>query len=356
MAEAHFLCLAYPCSVDGGIDLVKFVKQLLRRRNDQLKNTVCQILEVGRGTSDANLLARAETLRQDWGSTVAQDKTNMQLDIQSALRFSVAANDPYRVYTQQTNELTRHFHCLVVSEFRTEYISSLGAFLLHYNHMFHRGIRFLYLIGHAISNNAADILHQHAADNETCKCEVWPWDMINSKDSAGINKNPSDVTNNAQRGDLVVFSCGLLTPEWVIDKLHKARTTYNNTIVIVVDSCYSGTWVERMKTKLRNTPLQHTRILLQTSCGPNEGACGQLFTPLFVNLNLGTNLSVNQQAPQQTPQFFDSDYLEEDHGAPPNIITIGGRLTYRFINYPIGTGSNAESRNRAFRVKVPYNS
>ena len=55
-----------------------------------------------------------------------------------------------------------------------------------------------------------------------------------------------------------MFSSGLLTPEWVISVLQEAELQHhsNNTNVIVVDACYSGTWVGRMKVELEKAPLQ----------------------------------------------------------------------------------------------------
>ena len=97
-----------------------------------------------------------------------------------------------------------------------------------------------------------------------------------------------------------------------------------------------------MKAVLDQNPLQHTRILLQTSCGPDEEAYGQLFTPHFINLNFGTNYPINPGT--QNPQFFDS--FEHRRLAISSI---------KIINNSIGGGGNARSRNQAFREKVPYN-
>ena len=165
-----------------------------------------------------------------------------------------------------------------------------------------------------------------------------------------------------------MFSSGLLTPEWIISVLQEAelqqQNQIDNSILIVIDACYSGTWVGRMRTALNKNPLKYTRILLQTSCGPDEEAYGLSFTPRFVNLNLGTNFPVDQAAPTQTPQFFDS-HNPNNPGAPPQDISIAGKplyistfgRTFKFIkNTQIGQrGGISVSRNLAFGTFVPYN-
>ena len=343
---AHFLCLAYPCSVEGGVDSVVFIQQILQRRNPELRRAVRQTLGVD---ENIDLRAHAEGLREIWRPTVTQDRTNMTEDLQSVLGFSEINPD----------QLTTHPSSQVIGEIRDEQISTLRSFLLFYDRNFHRGIRLLYLIGHAISNRGAAFLRQNpAVDNN---CDIWPWPLYDCSYRHGINRSPTQVTNEARQGDLVVFSSGLLTPEWVINVLREAesqsKNRINNTIVIVVDACYSGIWVERMRTALEANPLQYTRILLQTSCGRDEVAYGQLFTPQFVDLNLVQGFEINRAAQTQSPLFFDSRYPNEQHPSLPQI------ENFRFINTPIGLNTpighmdhgNVRSRNDAFCTKVPYN-
>lgn len=351
MALIPFLCLAYPCDVKGGVDPVAFVRQILECRNDEIRKAVCQVLRVRETIDDAGLLQRAVDQRENWNHTVTQDSTNMRTDFQHALNFT-------------DDQVARISSCFI-TELNDEHISTLRSFLLCYDHGFHRGIRFLYLIGHAISNRGATILRRYPTNDHPKEGEkeskVWPWRLYDCSNQGGIGKSPSEVTRKAQRGDLVVFSSGLLTPEWVIDVLQEAElqreNQFYNTIVIVVDACYSGTWVDRMRLALNGNSLQYTRILLQTSCGPDEGAYGQSFTPYFVNQNLDTHYKVDQEAPTQTPHFFDSTN-PNNPGLPPQNIPIGttGGIFFRFINEPIGRGGgNARSRNHTFRKFVPFN-
>ena len=348
MAQTHFLCLAYPCNVDGGVDPVAFVRLMLQQQNPTLKDAVCRSLGVAEDIDDADLLEQAVGQRRNWHQTVTQDSTDMASDLRFALTFT-------------DHQLIRHPNSQLISELRNNHINTLRSFLLCYRQDFHQGIRILYLIGHAISNSGAAILQQNPANDDTSRSEVWPWPFNNCSNREGINKPPSQVTGEARQGDLVVFSSGLLTPEWVINILQDAelqqQNQIDNTIVIVVDACYSGTWVGRMRTVLNQNPLKHTRILLQTSCGSDEEAYGQSFTPRFVNLNLGTNFEVDQAAPTQTPQFFDS-HNPDNPAAPPQDIPIGttGR-TFKFIkNTQIGQrGGNALSRNHTFSMFIPYN-
>ena len=327
----QLLCLAYPCSVDGDVNPVAFIQQIY---------AVCRMLEADSNATNDD--GRAAGLQNRWGSTVREDKTNMDPDHASAYSFR--------------RQLMPHPHSEVINEFGNEHLTSVRAFLMYYDQRYHKGIRLLYLIGHAISDQVATTLRQFPADDGTGKSEVWPWRIFDSSDVHGINKLPSQVTAEARKGDLVVFSSGLLTPEWVIGVLQQAESNqqnkFYNTIVIVVDACYSGTWVERMRDELERAPLQYTRILLQTSCGPDELAYSKLFTPMFVNQNLGTNFEVDQAAPTQTPQFFDSN----NQDPPPQdiLIVVSGR-NFRFINAPIGQGGgNAQPRNHTFRKFVPY--
>ena len=353
---AQFLCLAYPCSVDGGVDPVEFVKQILQRQNaQQLRKAVCRILGVPESTSNPSLYRKAESLRKKWRVTVAKDETNMASDFQSAEHLLAG------------KQLTRHPSSQVINGLDNEQITNLKAFLRYYNTMFHQGIRILYLIGHAISSSGATILQQNPAD-DTCRSEVWPWPLNNY---LNLKESLQQVTDDAQKGDLVVFSSGLLTPEWVIGVLQeaesKAQNQFPNIIVIVVDACYSGTWVERMRAELErmraqlgNDPLKYTRILLQTSCGPDEESYGQLFTPQFVNLNLLPNYEINVRLalPTQNPQFFDSkDPSPQSQQIPIISINIESR-NFKFINTPIGDmgpENHVQSRNDAFCTKVPYN-
>ena len=99
------------------------------------------------------------------------------------------------------------------------------------------------------------------------------------------------MTSKAQKGDIVVFSIGFLTPEWVTEilknyekDLTSQKEVVQNTIVIVIDACYSGTWKTRMQQCLNAKPLDFTRIILQTSCGEDEVSYGYYFMPVFCAL------------------------------------------------------------------------
>ena len=325
-----FLCLAYPCDVDGGIDPVELVEHMKERGYDyHWRDSVCRALGVPNGTTDANLLNCARQQRGKWRFNVSRDDTNMTKDF----------NYAYKAYC---SALSPHPSSQVINEFGNEQITYLKGFLAHDRRVI-GGVRVLYLIGHAISNSTAAILRDNPADDGTCRSIAWPFNLPNCHSASSFHRQPSEVTGQAQQGDLVVFSSGLLTPEWVIEQLREADTV-DNTIVIVVDSCYSGTWVQRMRVALNgdDKELKYTRILLQTSCGPDEEAYGQLFTPHFINLNFNKNYPINLGT--QNPQFFDSF---EHKKLAISLLKI--------INNPIGGAGNARSRNQAFREKVPYN-
>ena len=159
-----------------------------------------------------------------------------------------------------------------------------------------------------------------------------------------MDQSPKVMTRNAQKGDIVVFSCGLLTPEWVVKKLKgcednlKSRNkVVENTIVIVIDSCYSGVWNTRMRQSLSAEPakpLQCTRVILQTSCGENEVSYGQCFTPVFCALQDGDKRKELLQAYENHNQPLDG--ADESFEWSPQIPTI------------------YDSRNEAIGIEVPY--
>ena len=134
------------------------------------------------------------------------------------------------------------------------------------------------------------------------------------------------MTLQAHKGDIIVFDSGLLTPQWVVKKLRgceenlrSQKKPVQNTIVIVIDACYSGNWKTRMQRCLTDEPLQFTRVILQTSCGEDEVSYGGCFMPVFCDLqdtekrkNL-LGLYENEEIIDgiellydQTPTFYDS--------------------------------------------------
>ena len=137
MAQTHFLCLAYPCNVDGGVDPVAFVRLMLQQQNPTLRDAVCRSLGVAEDIDDADLLEQAVGQRRNWRQTVTQDSTDMASDLRFALTFT-------------DHHLIRHPNSQLISELHNNHINTLRSFLLCHRQDFHQGIRILYLIGHTI--------------------------------------------------------------------------------------------------------------------------------------------------------------------------------------------------------------
>ena len=63
---------------------------------------------------------------------------------------------------------------------------------------------------------------------------------------------------------------GLLTPEWIIEQLRKREKTDNiesvfSTLVLLVDSCYSGVWTERISGMLNESNLKQNEAYCSDS-------------------------------------------------------------------------------------------
>ena len=187
---------------------------------------------------------------------------------------------------------------------------------------------FFCLCGHGLSEEAATNLRDNPADDTTKKSREWTWDFRDCENLNGMNQKASDMILQAHKGDIIVFDSGLLTPQWVVKKLRgceenlrSQKKPVQNTIVIVIDACYSGNWKTRMQRCLTDEPLQFTRVILQTSCGEDEVSYGGCFMPVFCALqddkkcNTLLLLYENKEFVDrigllydQTPTFYDSKY------------------------------------------------
>ena len=300
--SVHSLYLAYPCSVDAGVDPVKYTEKIIRRIHDIELNDVqaaqtlrgelsSLIPECDMSSSDKKLTKNAKTLKEPWGHAVHEDKTMMEDDMSDVAEYSEkmgfiqhGINKPhYDGFTMPLEPLR------VIDEFCDEHISHVQGFLNYIpvpqNGLQNDIIRFLYLCGHGLSDELAGELHDNPADDNTRKSPVWPWEFCSCKET--MNLAPSVITGEAQKGDIVVFSSGLLTPEWVVEKLREYERSPNrvhNTIIFVIDACYSGTWITRIQECLTGQPLHYTRVIVQTSCGEKEVSYGGYFTPVFCAL------------------------------------------------------------------------
>ena len=336
------LYLGYPCSVDAGVDPVEYTKAIIERirllreeTGQQLRGQLWRLCGIGSRSRPTNkeLIEKAEELRESWGYAVYEDTTMMKgdMDLIAKCSYEMGFN------AHDVNEV---LNFKVIEELDNERIQDVQLFLSHIPDPQDGTIRFLCICGHGLSEAAAVDLHDHPPDDDTKKSTVWPWDFRNCENQYGMNQKASEMATSARKGDIVVFSSGLLTPEWVVKKLRECekdlrlwilkgmklgdceeelRSKVQNTIVIVIDACYSGVWKTRMQQCLTTETLEFTRVILQTSCGENEVSYGHYFMPVFCALQDGSQRtelleSMKENAVNeigllydQNPTFYDSN-------------------------------------------------
>ena len=236
--------------------------------------------------------------RKPWGYACYEDKTMMEGDMKLVAKCSDEMDFSAHIVNAPEGVNLR-----VIDAFLNEHIKSVKVFLHRIPDPQNNTIRFLCLCGHGLSKEAADDLHSRPVDDGTKKSAVWPWELCSCRET--MEQEASFMTLNAEKGDIVVFSSGFLTPEWVIAKLkdcekdlrsrilkgiklsnceEELRSKVQNTIVIVIDACYSGMWKTRMQKNLTAKSLEFTRVILQTSCSEDEVSYGCCFIPVFCAL------------------------------------------------------------------------
>ena len=353
------LYLAYPCSVDAGIDPVLVINSVIRqtRQNSRYQDSeirgkisrkiyksLCHMCGCDESINPAELIKKARGMRTLWGYATAQDRTMMGEDaekVEMYVRSKLLPAPEPQFIEHPFNIMGNRIGSRVISEVDNERISDLRGYLIDGQP---GSVKFLYLSGHGLSPSIAYSLANCPADDETSKSAIWPWDLRRCMET--MKKTPSEITREATTGDIVVFSSGLLTPEWVIDRIRDSESHgRRNTIIIVVDSCYSGMWRNRIITELQNstkTKLKYARIILQTSCSHNEVSYGDLFTPLFCWLQYwGEEVMRNGVSAQQnsylfqwqSPTFYDSNTQQSVNQTSVNVIKYQfGSKNFYFFN------------------------
>lgn len=322
------LCLAYPCSVSSGVDPVAYAEELhsraMRPNSDPaFIDQLCRIL--GLEKSDLTDLKKvkksAEELKKRFAYNIESDGTSMKQDWNLVYKWANSVNRISHPISQ------------VISEAGNEHIMTISSFLRSQQCQ----VKVLYLIGHGLTNERAVQLHANPADDISMKSKCLDWALYDCKTAFG--KTPGRVTREAKMGDLVVFYSGFLTPEWVVKQLRERdQCGTGNTIVLVIDSCYSGTWGKRISSLVGC--LTCTRVLLQTAAAHDGKAYGYFFTPLFHALQKATEGEIGEvkrtpcnyisEVPQM-PTFYDS---EEDSSADDFVQVEIQDLKFRFFNRP----------------------
>ena len=321
------LILAYPCSVDSGVDPVKYCLEIYDRAlnhpdqsNNRYFDGLCKRLDCERDelTSKEEVKKLANNLVKKWGHTKAIDKTNMEADFD-------------KIYKSQLESFSCRHNSQVITELGDQHVSDIRTFLG--NPLY--SVPVLFIIGHALSKGMAEKLRDNPPGNDY-KSSCWRWPLYDCQDS--LCKAPKEVTEGAAKGDIVVFSSGLLSPNWVVDQLRmRERQSVKSTVVIIIDACFSGVWKVKISELLRRSPLRYTRVLLQTSSSANEPSYGRVFTPAFYDLQNAHPSTIKKTYPEsqccvQNPLFYDSECLTE-HSEPVVEVKINN-LHFRFFNRP----------------------
>ena len=251
-----------------------------------------------------------------WRRTHEVDKTNMTGDYSEV------------EMTLKDCKLRKHPNSQVIDEVRDEHVSDIRSRLTYVNTDYpdiHQ-LTVLCIIGHGLSEDMAEHVR---------KTGEWRWDMPDCEEENGIGKTEENVKKEAAKGDIVVFASGFLSPNWVVKRLREREVKgVESTVVIIIDSCYSGVWTRKISDSLRAKPLDHTRVIVQTACGENETSYGGIFWPSFQALqhDNGTSFPPENapepaapEPPLQTPTFYNSYYPDESYAGSTTVeLDLGG--------------------------------
>lgn len=355
-------CFAYPCSVDSGVtdkEMLRYIKTLYNNGNKVYAKK--KIIEVIPELKGVDVFAKGwdeDKLENSFQEseigkyfhkvgTVPIDSTMMGQDYDMFIDFLKCL------------PLSSHF----INDDRYTHIQDISSFLQREPN--EKEVRILCIIGHGISEEQAKLLKENppAFDNDQCtdssKMEScrWKWPLINCNDRDGLGKGYTarSVCENAKKGDVVVFASGFLTPEWIVEQLRKRELKKVNgkipfTLVLLVDSCYSGEWTKRIADLLEHGKLNYTRLVVQTSCAADEGSYGQCFIPYWCAMQNENErdeekweYSDETQNCKQTPTLYDSDHKDGD-GVGLKFFTRGQSLQYKF-NYTVNRGAHKDFIN-----------
>ena len=151
----------------------------------------------------------------------------------------IMMHDDMRLFAKCSDKMGFSVHGLnkdaklrVIKEFQDKHITDFKAFL-NQSHKKIATVQFLCLCGHGLTEETAVELHNNPADYGTKRSPVWAWELCSCEKVDGMNKLPSVMIQDTRKGETVVFSSGLLTPEWVVEKLRGYEDnlrSWNNTV------------------------------------------------------------------------------------------------------------------------------
>ena len=311
--------MAYPCSVNCCLNVVErcVEKYKQAKENGEGPDGMCfeslsKVLNCNYSdlTDIEKVKTLAESMAKMWKDTFAIDKTDMNGDFSRMHSYS---KDVLKMESP-------HPSCVVVSEFLMENVEAIRNSLSYLNTDNPFRLQILHVIGHGLTEERAEAIRNSAVSDKVV-IECWKWPLVNCE--VDIGKPPEEVARNVEKGDIVVFASGFLSPNWVVDRLRE-RDQYSieTTVVIIFDSCYSGRWNERISMSLQEAPLRFTNVVVQTACRSDEESWGCVFTPSFSALQSAKDSEISNTAQAaygdrlseiQNPTFFCHEAEEVGH-------------------------------------------
>ncbi len=318
-------CYAYPCSVDSGVTSLEMLQYIetLYNITKKYRNEVYakKIIEVIPELKDVD-----EVFAMEWGKL-------KEMFLQSAMGKFYREVETFPIdltmMRQDYDMFTSFLECSLyykhfIDELPNTQLGNLSGFLQGACNA--DKVRILCIIGHGLSQQQAEKLNENPPefDNTDCtdsskmKSCHWKWSLIFCNDNDGLGKGYTarSVCVDAKKGDVVVFSSGFLTPEWIVEQLRKReRGKIPLKLVLLVDSCYSGEWTKRIADLLEHRKLNYTRLVVQMSCADDESSYGQCFIPYWCAMQ---NVQGDQQFSdetlncKQTPTLYDSNHRGGD--------------------------------------------
>ncbi len=326
-------CFGYPCSVDSGVTYEEFLLYIKRLYNkgrtglDQEVYAKKKIIEVIPELKDDDVFAMGwdkleESFQQSKKGKFLREVETFPID-------STMMCQDYNMFTG-TGFLKCSLESCVIDDSYNTQIQNISSFLQIKPE--ENEVRILCIIGHGLSQQQAKLLNENPPefDNKECKDSskmkscCWKWSLSNCNDGEGLGKGYTarSVCENAKKGDVVVFASGFLTPEWIVEQLRKREKNKDSgkipfTLVLLVDSCYSGVWTERIKTKLKLDGFQNTRLVVQTSCAADEESYGRYFIPLWCALQKESNQSNQKEYAEEELDFKQTSTYYDSYDSEP---------------------------------------
>lgn len=142
------------------------------------------------------------------------------------------------------------------------------------------GTIFIYLSGHGLSNEQVEKLNENKAS-------------ISFGDKHIFNMTREQCTTANQEilsGDIIGFTKFISAKNFIKEFLSTCKNDdqYERHLVLIVDACFSGNWINTIREKKWLKRINFNKklsILLQTSAESTQKSNGYFFTPLFVHLN-----------------------------------------------------------------------